>query len=102
MVLHCVVVVVRFCRLRVVPWHPWERWQGGQWGRWPVGCVRWVACGGRLRWGVLVMELVGVAVVFTHQGEGFWGGGGMLMVLVVPRSLALREWRSVCGVDLCG
>ena len=24
------------------------------------------------------------------------------MVLVVPRSLALREWWSLCGVDVCG
>ena len=27
-VLDCVVVVVRLCRLRVVPGHRWGRWQG--------------------------------------------------------------------------
>ena len=27
-VLHCVVVVVRVCWLRVALWHWWERWQG--------------------------------------------------------------------------
>ena len=46
--------------------------------------VGWVACGGRLRWGVVVMQLVGVAVVFGHQGVGVLGGGGVVMVLVVP------------------
>ena len=61
-----------------------------------------MACGGRLHWGVVVMELVGVAVVLGHQGVGAGGGGGVLMLLVVLLSLALREWWSLCGVDLCG
>ena len=112
-VLDCVAAVVGVCRLRVVPGHRWERWQGlvvvvgvsvvhvMVWCG-PVCRVGWVAYGGRLRWGVVVIQLVGVAVVFGHRGVGVGGGGGVLMVLVVPRSLALRQWRSLCGVDLCG
>ena len=46
------------------------------------------------------MELVGVAVVSEHQGAGVGGGRGVLMPLVVPRSLALRERRPLCGVRL--
>ena len=38
--------------------------------------VGWLACGGRLRWDVAVMQLVGVAVVFGHQGVGVGGGQG--------------------------
>ena len=100
------MVVVRVCRLCVVPWHRWQRWQ------WlmvvvgvsvvhvmvwcgPVCRVGRLACGSRLHWGVLVMELVGVAVVLGHLGVGVGGGGGVLMVLVVPRCDALREWRSL-------
>ena len=64
--------------------------------------VRWVACGPRLCWGVVVIDLVGVAVVLTHRGAGAGGGGGVLMPLVVPRSLALREPRPLCSLDLCG
>ena len=60
-----------------------------------------LACGGRLRWGLGMMKLVWVAVVLGHEGVGVRGGGGVLMVLVLPRSLALREWRSLCGVYLC-
>ena len=105
--------VVRVGRLCVVPRRWWERWQGlvvvvGV----PVvhamvccGVVRRVgsvACGGRLRWGVVVMQLVGVAVVMGHQGVGVGGGRGVVMVLVAPDSLALREWWSLYGVDLCG
>ena len=112
-VLDCVVVVARLCWLRVLPRRQWKWWQGlvvvlgvsvvlmMVWCG-PVRRVGWVACGARLRWGVVVMVLVGVAVVFEHQGVAVGGGGGVLMVLVVPRSLALREWRSLCGVDLCG
>ena len=37
--------------------------------------VGWVACGGWLRWGVVVMQLVRVAVVLQHQGVGGWGPG---------------------------
>ena len=47
---------------------------------------------------MVVMELVGVAVVLGHQGIGVRGGGGVLMLLVVPGSLAPRERRSLCGV----
>ena len=38
--------------------------------------VGWVACGGGLRWGVVVMQLVGVAVVLGHRGVGVGGGRG--------------------------
>ena len=55
----------------------------------------WVACGGWLRLGVVVMELVGVPVVLGHRGSGVGGGGGgVVRVLVAPCSLALREWWS--------
>ena len=43
------------------------------------GVVRregWPACRGRLRWGVVVMQLVAVAVVLGHQGVGVRGGRG--------------------------
>ena len=43
-----------------------------------------VACGVRLRWGVVVMELVGVTVVFGHRGVWVGGDGGVVMVLVAP------------------
>ena len=62
----------------------------------------WVACGGRLFSGVVVTEPQGVAVVLRHQGVRVGGGGGVLMPLVVPRYLALRGWRPLCLVDLCG
>ena len=55
--------------------------------------VGWVTCAGRLRWGVVVMELVGVAVVLGHRGVGVGGGRGLVMVLVVP---------CLYGVDVCG
>ena len=64
--------------------------------------VGWVACGGRLRWGVVVMQLVGVAAVLGHRGVGVGGCGGVSMVLMVPCSLALREWWSWYGVHVCG
>ena len=64
--------------------------------------VRWPARGGRLRWGVVVMKLVGVAVVLGHPGVGVGGDGGVVMVLVVQCSLALCEWWSLYGVDVCG
>ena len=110
-VLRRVVVVVRVCRLCVAPWHCWVRWQGlvvvvglsvvhvMVW----CGTVRrvgWLACGPRLCWGVVMMELVGVAVVLEHQEAGVGVGGGLVVLLVVPRALALRERRPLCGVDL--
>ena len=108
MVLDSVVVVLRVCWLCVVPRHLWMRWQGPvvvvHLMAWCVVVrrVRWVACGGRLRWGVVVMQLVGVAVVLGHRGVGVWGGGGVLVVLVVPCPLALLEWWSWHRVDVCG
>ena len=68
----------------------------------PVRRVGWVACGSPLRWDVVVMQLVEVAVVVGHQGVGVEGGGGVVMLMPAPRSLALCETRSLCGVDLCG
>ena len=69
------------------------------------GVVRrlgWVACGGRLRAGVVVMQLVGIDVVLGPLGgRGFWGGGVVVMSLVVPCPLALRECCSLYGVDVC-
>ena len=46
--------------------------------------VGWVARGGWLRWGVVVMQSVGVAAVLGHRGVGVGGGGGVVVVLVVP------------------
>ena len=114
MVVDRVVVVVRVCWPCVVPRHWRVGWQGlvvvlgvpvVQVMVWcgVVRCMGWVACGGWLRWGVVVMELVGVAIVLGHQRVGVEGGdGGVVMVLVAPRSLALREPWSLYGVDLCG
>ena len=105
-VVDCVVVVVRVCPLCVVPRRRWERWQAlvVVVGVSVVHVMVWCGpvCGGQLRWGVVVMELVEAAVVFGHQGVGVRGGGGVLMVLVVPGSLALHEWWSLCDMDLCG
>ena len=108
-VLSRVVVVMRVCRLRVVPWHWWGRWHGlvvvvgvsvAHVMVW-CGPVRRVeACGPQLCWGVVMMELVGVAMVLGHREAGVRGGGGVLVLLVVPRSVALRERRPLCGVDL--
>ena len=67
-----------------------------------VRFVGWVAFRGRLRWGVVVMQLVGVAAVLGHRGVGVGGGGGVVMVLVVPCPLAPREWWSWHGGDVCG
>ena len=53
--------------------------------------VGWVARWARLRWGVLMMQLVGVAVVLGHRGVGVRRDGGVVVVLVVPCPLALRE-----------
>ena len=66
-----------------------------------VCCAGWVARGGRLRWGVVVMQLVWIAVVLGHRGVGVGGHGGVVVVLVVPCPLALREWWSWHGVDVC-
>ena len=45
----------------------------------------WVARGGRLRWGVVVLtvvlQLVGVAVVLGHRGVGVGRGGGVVVAL---------------------
>ena len=104
---------MRVCRLCVVPQRWCDRWQ------WlvvavslslvqvivrcgPVCRVGGLACGGPLRWGVVVMQLVGIAVVLGHQGVGVRGREGVLMVLLATPSLALREWWFLCGVDLCG
>ena len=93
MVLDYVVVLVRVCWLCVVPRHCCERWQGlvvmvdvytvrvMVWCG-PVWRVGWVAGAGRLRWRVVVTELVGATVVLWHQGVGVGGGRGVLMVLV--------------------
>ena len=35
-----------------------------------------VVCRGRLRWGVVVLQLVGVGVVLGLQGVGVRGGAG--------------------------
>ena len=64
--------------------------------------VGWVVRGARLRWGVLGMQLVVVAVVLGHQGLGVGRDGGVVVVLVVPCALALRVCRSWHGVDVCG
>ena len=48
----------------------------------------------------MVMELVRVAIVLGHREAVVGGGGGVLALLVVPRSLALRNRRPLCGVDL--
>ena len=112
-VLDRVVVVVRVCLLRVAPWHCWERYQGlvmlvglsvvhamvwcGLLRR--VGCV---SCQPYLCWGVVVKELSVVAPVLGQRGAGVGGGGGALMPVMVPCSLALREWRALCGLNLCG
>ena len=81
MVLGRVVVVLRVCWLCVVPWRWWVRWQGlvlvvhvMVWC--PEVCrVGWVARAARLRWGVVVMQLVGVAVVLGHAFSPQGGGG---------------------------
>ena len=65
----------------------------------PVRRVGRVVCGARSWWGVVVMELVGVALVLGHWEAGVGGGGGVLVLLVDPCSLALREWWSLCGVN---
>ena len=67
----------------------------------PVRRTGWVGFGARLCWGVVVSEPLGVAVASGHQGVGFRGGGGVLVPLVLPRSLALLRWRPLRGVDLC-
>ena len=64
--------------------------------------VGWVARGGWLRWGVVELQLVGVAVVFGHQGVGVGGDGGVVVVLVVLCPQALRQWWSWYAVDVCG
>ena len=63
--------------------------------------VGWVARGGRLRWGVVVRQLVGMAVVLGHRGVAVGGRGGVVMVLVAPCSLALRDRWSSYGVGSC-
>ena len=78
---------------------------GGGTGDGVVRCG--VPCGlggpwGWLRWGVVVLQLVGVAVVLGHRGVGVGGDGCVVVVLVVLCPLALREWWSLHGVDVCG
>ena len=50
-----------------------------------------MAHGARLRSCVVVIQLVGVAVVFGHRGVRVGRDGGVLGELVVPCPLALRE-----------
>ena len=64
--------------------------------------VGWAVRGARLYWGLVGMQLVGVVVVLGHQGVGVGWDGGVVVVLVVPRPLALRVWWSWHGVDVCG
>ena len=64
-----------------------------------VGCV---ALGARLCCGVVVMQLVGVAIVLGHGGAGVGRDGGPVVVLVVPCPLAPHEWWSWHGPDICG
>ena len=59
-----------------------------------------VAFWGPLRWGVLVMQLVGVPVVLGPRGVGIQGGGGVVMGLRAPCPLALPE-PVPYGVDVC-
>ena len=56
----------------------------------------------RLRWGVVVMQLVGAAAVLGHRGVGVGRDVGVVLVLVVLLPLALREWGSWYGVGVCG
>ena len=110
-VLGRVVVVPRVCRLRVAPCHWWVRWQGlvvvvgVSVVHMMVWCdsvrpVGWVACGLRLCLCVVMIELVGVAVVVGQRDAGVWGGRGVLVLLVVLRSLALRRRRHLWGLNL--
>ena len=101
-VLDPVVVVVRVCRLRVAPWHLRVQWHGlvvvvgvsvvhmmvwcGQ-----VRSVGWSTCRPRLCWGGLIMVLRGPAVVLGHREARAWSGRHMLVLLLLPHSLALRE-----------
>ena len=66
----------------------------------PVSRVGWAACGTRLCWAVVMMELVGLAVVVRHRRAASGRGGGVLVLLVVSRPLVLRERRPLCGDDL--
>ena len=50
----------------------------------------------------MVLQCVGVAVVLGHRGVGDGGDGGVVVVLVVLCPLALREWWSWHGMDVCG
>ena len=86
------MVVLSVCWLCVVPRRWWVRWQGlvvvvhvivwyGE-----VCPVGWVARGARLRWGVVMVQLVGVAVVWGHRGVGVGRDAAGVVVLVVPRS----------------
>ena len=106
------MVLVRVCWLCVVPRRCRVRWQGLMMvvGVPVVHVMVWcgvvrrvgrVACGARLRWGVVVMILVGVTVVLRHRRVGVGGSRGVVMVLVAPRSLAPPECWSLCGVNLC-
>ena len=96
------VVVERVCPLPVALWHQSDWWQGLVVGHgvsvvqvmvWcsPVRRVEWVALGVWLRWGVVMMDLAGIAVLLGSQGVGVRGARGVLMVLVVRRPLTLRE-----------
>ena len=49
---------------------------------------------------VLECDLVDSAVVLGRRDAGVRSGGGVLVLLVVPWSLALQERRSLCGMDL--
>ena len=64
--------------------------------------VGWVACGARLCWGVVVMQLVGAAVVFGHRGVQVGRGVGVVVGLAVLCPLAVRQWWSGRGMGVCG
>ena len=101
------MVVLRVCWLCVKPWPWWVRWEGlvvvVHVMVWCGGVCRvgWIARGARLRCGVVVMQLVGVVVVVGHRGVRVGRDGGVVAVLVVPCPLALHEWWSWHGLDVC-
>ena len=100
--------VLRVCWPCVVPWRWWVRCQGlvvvvHVMVRCREVCrVGWVARGARLRWGVVVMQLPGVAVVLGHRGVGVGRDGRVAVMLGMPCPQAPREWWSWQSMDVCG